>query len=270
MCNICNQSSCNGCMTSILNNQSSVIPNPLCTPPCGPVIGCPDIVFSQCVIYSGANLNCTGINTNDNLTVALGKINAQICGISPPSGYCTVQVDGNDTCCGYLYPKIQTSTLNKSINNVGGCESIQLDEKPWTFQNVGYLNGFTTPSAFPTPLNTISPNTPSTTPVAYGVRTGYPVVPNLLEVRWKGEMLTQFFTPANGLVNVLAFQIPVSIAPTTPKYYTGTAIDSSGIYTVVYSILINTDGKVYINTGPSFVDRNIQIIIPFDGLNYVK
>ena len=38
---------------------------------------CPVILSSTCVFYEGANLVYTGINTNDNLEIALQKIDAK-------------------------------------------------------------------------------------------------------------------------------------------------------------------------------------------------
>jgi hypothetical protein len=41
-------------------------------------IGCPDIIDSSCVFYTGQNLLYTGINTNDTIQTSLQKIDAKI------------------------------------------------------------------------------------------------------------------------------------------------------------------------------------------------
>ena len=40
---------------------------------------CPVILDAQCVFYEGANLVCTGVNTNDSLQVVIEKFNEKIC-----------------------------------------------------------------------------------------------------------------------------------------------------------------------------------------------
>ena len=45
---------------------------------CGDDCG-PNIQNSKCVVYTGPNLSCSGIETNDSLETALQKIDEQIC-----------------------------------------------------------------------------------------------------------------------------------------------------------------------------------------------
>jgi hypothetical protein len=40
---------------------------------------CPVILDAQCVFYEGANLVCTGINTNDNLQTVIQKLDQKVC-----------------------------------------------------------------------------------------------------------------------------------------------------------------------------------------------
>jgi hypothetical protein len=54
--------------------------NPFCSTPT-----CPIFLNSTCVFYQGANLVCTGINTNETLESALIKINDKICTLSTPN-----------------------------------------------------------------------------------------------------------------------------------------------------------------------------------------
>ena len=259
MCN-CNNLSCSQCQMGILNNQSSIIPNPLCAPNCPPIIGCTDPVYTNCVYYTGGNLLCSGGNTGEGLNIILSKLDTQICGLTPPSGTCTVQVDANDTCCGYLNDKIQTTTLVKTINNSGGCESIQIEDRAWLFTNVNYSNGYSTPIAI------------GYSPVRYGVRNGYPTTTNLLEVRLHGQLTTPTFSSASPLSNSLAFSIPPSVAPSTNKFFNGIALGNSATATYAYFIVVKTNGEIRISVNriTGGAGDPTQIIIPFDGINYIK
>lgn len=44
---------------------------------------CPDYPNANCVVYSGANLTCLGVKTNDRLSAILAKIDEAVCSISP-------------------------------------------------------------------------------------------------------------------------------------------------------------------------------------------
>jgi len=44
---------------------------------------CPDYPNANCIVYSGANLTCLGVKTNDRLSVILAKIDEAVCSISP-------------------------------------------------------------------------------------------------------------------------------------------------------------------------------------------
>lgn len=52
--------------------------------------GCGSTIIASCVFYTGGNLGCTGINTNDNLDTILQKIDTQVCSII--GNYATYQM----------------------------------------------------------------------------------------------------------------------------------------------------------------------------------
>ena len=233
-----------------MNQQSSIISTPLCAPICTPNLGCADPIYTQCTYYTGNNLLCSGIFTGDDLTTALGKIDAQICSLIPASGKCTVQVDANDTGCGYLNDKIQTTTLVKSINNPNSFESLQLEDRPWLFQNVTLQGGAVTPAGV------------NFSPVRVGTRQGYPTTNNLLEVRFHGQLVAP--NTVNGPVTI--FTLPPSIRPLTTKYYNGYSnLNPNSL--ALYFIVIYPTGAVTLLTSPA--DSN-SVIVPFDGINFVK
>jgi hypothetical protein len=70
---------------------------------CPPSSGnpCPSYPLAKCISYTGSNLLCTGIKTNDRLDVILGKIDDVICSISPGTTYIQagtgIDVDGTGT-----------------------------------------------------------------------------------------------------------------------------------------------------------------------------
>jgi len=74
-------SCCNG--NSILNKIPSLIGAPVCVPACPPSgYGCADIIFSDCVTYTGPNLTCVSGNTGDTLTQVLINTNTAVCNSS--------------------------------------------------------------------------------------------------------------------------------------------------------------------------------------------
>lgn len=114
-------------------------------PACPALTVCADIITSQCVVYNGANLDCSSVSTNDPLNTVISKLDALICSAIPPSGACTVKINSNDTCCGYLENKIVSDTL--TITSVDGpipnCKYLTIEERCWTFTNVAPSCGST-------------------------------------------------------------------------------------------------------------------------------
>ena len=58
------------------NNQCNEVSN----------CGCPVLLKSDCVFYSGATTSCLGIQTNATLTSVIQAFDAKICTLTPPSG----------------------------------------------------------------------------------------------------------------------------------------------------------------------------------------
>lgn len=73
---------CPTCKESILNQTESLIGQTQCNDPCPQDIACEDIIPSNCVFYSGVNLQCSGIVYGDILTNALQKIEQKLCNVS--------------------------------------------------------------------------------------------------------------------------------------------------------------------------------------------
>lgn len=265
MCSNPNCNGCNKCQNSILNNQSSIIPSPLCAPTCLPVTGCEDTFPSNCVIYYGPNLSCTGILTNDNIAIALSKINSSICSIAPSGVNCNIYASCTDPCPSALVNKITSNTLSVTLNTNGitSCQTVDIEDNPWNFTNLSPRSGFTTPSSA------------GYSQVRFGVRTNYPTTNNLLEVRFHGQVQTTSFITIISNTSpsqpVLVFQLPSSAYyPTTNKYYSGITFSIIGSPVVIYyTIIIYTSGIVGIYCF-SLYDGLIQAIIPFDGINYIK
>lgn len=68
-------SDCQNCDSGSISLTGTWFSNNSCTPTdCGD-----DTINSLCVIYNGANLACSGVNSGDSLEVALQKIDEQIC-----------------------------------------------------------------------------------------------------------------------------------------------------------------------------------------------
>jgi len=236
---------CTTC-NSIINQQTSCIGSPLCVSPCNPDFGCVDIINTGCVFYNGTNLN-----------TVLAAINSELCTQSVSGDTCRVKVSNSDACCDYLGNKIVSNTLNVSIltNNITNCQSVDIEDKPWTFTNVNYLNGFTTPTQV------------GYSSARYGIKTGYPTTTNLAEIRFHGQMLTPSIAGV-GLVTV-SFNLPLSLAPSTNKYINGIAFSTTNDIAIPYSLIINSNGQVgFICNG--VVDRIIQLIVPLDNITYIK
>lgn len=127
--------SCPTCKESILNQTESLIGQTQCNDPCPQDIACVDIIPSNCVFYSGPNLSCPSLNINygDTITVALNKIFQTVC----QSGGPTVAVTSVDTCPGYLFSKVTSSSLAITVTTPGGCEKLNIEEGCPDWKNVG-------------------------------------------------------------------------------------------------------------------------------------
>lgn len=129
-------SNCPTCKESIFSQTKSLIGETQCTQPCPPEITCEDFIASNCVYYSGATLSCpsgsVSVNYNDTITVALNKMFQLLC---QNTSSCTTKITADDTCCGYLFDKITSSSLNLTVvTNNSGCKQLNIEEKcrTWT------------------------------------------------------------------------------------------------------------------------------------------
>lgn len=129
--------SCPTCKESILNQTKSLILETKCNQPCPQDIACEDIIPSNCVFYSGPNLSCPSgsvtVNYGDTITVALDKMFQLICQSTDSN---TVAVTSADTCPGYLFSKVTSSSLAITVTNPGGCEKLNIEEGCFTWNNV--------------------------------------------------------------------------------------------------------------------------------------
>jgi len=62
---------CPNCKDPILNNTGSIIGNSKCNPVCPESIGCPDIISSGCVEYTGADVIIPSIPAGTNLNTVI-------------------------------------------------------------------------------------------------------------------------------------------------------------------------------------------------------
>lgn len=264
MCS-CGNPSCNNCsqcQVSILNNQSSIIASPICTPICPTIQGCTDIVYTNCIQYTGPNLSCIGVFNGYNLNAVIASINTTICNTQPPSGWCNVYASCTDPCPSGLVNKITSSTLNVNLstNGITSCQTVQIEDKPWVFYNSILNTGFITPTGS------------NFSPLRFGVKCGYPttgspncnttITTSYLEVRFHGQVqVNSTFTIAPQVV----FTLPLQYRPPTTKYYSGyTNLNPSSVGP--YFIVIYPNGNITLQTA---IINESNCIIPFDGINYI-
>jgi len=131
-------SNCPTCKESILSQTESLIGKTQCTQPCPPEITCVDIIPSNCVFYSGSTLSCpsgsTSVNYGVTITEALNTMYQLLC---QNSTSCTAKITAGDNCCGYLFDKFSSSSLDiTTVTNEAGCQTLNIEEKCWTWNTV--------------------------------------------------------------------------------------------------------------------------------------
>jgi|SRR6187402_3844152 len=125
---------CKDCK-SIVSRTKSVIGETNCNSDCPTDVTCEDILPSNCVFYSGANLSCSGVVYGESLTSALIKLDAKIC--ESASSGCLFKISSNDTCCGYFQTKILTGAgIVFTVANEGGCETLTISEGCYTWTDI--------------------------------------------------------------------------------------------------------------------------------------
>lgn len=142
-------SNCPTCKESILSQTPSLIGQTQCTQTCPPDITCVDIIPSNCVFYSGPTLSCpsgsTSVNYGVTITEALNTMYQLLC---QNSTSCTAKITAGDTCCGYLFDKFSSSSLNiTTVTNEAGCQTLNIEETCYTWTelttgNLGLASGW--------------------------------------------------------------------------------------------------------------------------------
>lgn len=121
-------SHCTDCNDSILNGQVSLIPDPVCHDNCGTETPCEGIgTYTNCVTMNNA-LTCIGSISGVTLSSVLTMLDTKLCQVI--TGKCTVSIDANDTCCGYLGDKLIAGTgvtITKNITTTAsGCKNLTI------------------------------------------------------------------------------------------------------------------------------------------------
>lgn len=109
--------SCTNCKDKILNGTPTLIGNTKCNGDCPEQIGCTDPIPSECVFFSGAGLECYGVQYGDSITKVIQTFNKNL----------GVRVSDSDTCCGYLPDKLVSDTITISTDTVNGCQVVRLE-----------------------------------------------------------------------------------------------------------------------------------------------
>jgi hypothetical protein len=127
-------SHCTDCNDSILNGQVSLIPDPVCHNNCGTETPCEGIgTYTNCVTMNNA-LTCIGSISGVTLSSVLTMLDTKLCQVI--TGKCTVSIDANDTCCGYLGDKLIAGTgvtITKNIATASsGCKTLTISTNPET------------------------------------------------------------------------------------------------------------------------------------------
>ena len=133
---------CKDCRNGIINGQESLIGNPECHDNCGSETDCEGIqTYSDCVGVNPA-LGCIDTPANTSLSDVLVALDTKLCQTQQSS--CTVSVDANDTCCGYLGDKLITGTgvtITKNIATASsGCKTLTISTSCFTWNNITFSN----------------------------------------------------------------------------------------------------------------------------------
>ena len=233
-------SNCPTCKESILSQTPSLIGKTQCTSNCPEDITCVDIIPSNCVFYSGATLSCpsgsTSVVYGDTVTVALNKMYQLICQNSTSN---TVQVTANDTCYGYLFNKITSTSLDITVSNPGACEKLKIEEKCRTWTAANLLNGFV--------------NFPSGQPVEYSSI-------KACSVKLRGRFYRTTVTAGTHLI----FKLPLNKAPLYPRFFS-VLTTSSVLPTGLAFVTVATNGDVSLNYFPLAAG---SVIVSLDGIEF--
>lgn len=239
--------SCKDCKKGYIEGQKSLISSPKCNGDCPEDVGCPFPVYTNCIIYSGPDLSCLGVNNGDDFSVALANLETLCENSTGNSNACKVSINSDDTCCGYLSDKIASDTLDiTTVTSGRNCLSLKVEEKLWTFNAITPLNGWI--------------NQPGFVAAQIAVKND--------EVRFRGQI--QFNSNLHTSPTTV-FNLAASARPSVNLQFNYVARDTYGVNTWLVSITIETTGAVKFSTirlGSTSTDLGIRVSLDF--LNYVK
>lgn len=231
-------SECKDCRDSILNSQSTTISTPSCQDECSSDVSCEGIsTYSSCVEVNVA-LSCIDSDSGANLSDVLTDLDTKICQTQTEN--CTVKIDANDTCCGYLANKITVDTgITKTINDLDGCKNIELSISCPVWNNAVLQSKWTNKSSDFQSLQ-------------YSTEVG-------CIVRVRGVIKNPSFNNTYIWVTTLPY------APLKKRVYGGFMyLDTiSGTYKAG-AITIDTDGKLYVSINGSGNYQTVPIELTFE------
>ena len=252
---------CPTCKESILNQTPSLIGQTQCNDPCPQEVTCEDFIASDCVFYSGQNLACPSGQTNiayqDSVTQAIQTLHGLICNINSSN---IVGVTANDSCPGYLSTKIISSSLTVSVTNPGFCESLSIEEKCFTWNNV---------------------NLPSTSDGTFKAGWGNPTDPTIQKVQYSNAKACSIklrgtagynsgtnVLPSNGII----FKLPAGFRPLKSRRFSVNIIayNPNNIPILLPCfIFIQPSGDVLFFTFIGSTNLNLkQLDVSLDGIEF--
>jgi len=206
-------------------------------------IGCPDIIDSSCVFYTGQNLLYTGINTNDTIQTSLQKIDAKIQSVLANS---TLQ--GSGTANRIAKWAASTNLTNSNITDDGTTVTIT---SAATISGVAILNNILT-------INKVLPSGST----IFKINSGASFLGSQFEFQNfldAGVLKIGYFGNAGNRIEIDGGSN--NIAPTI-KFY-----EKIGSSAPTLNAWINSNtlgGFTYFNAGNVIIGNNINSIYKFD------
>lgn len=226
---------CKDCRDSILNNQDTTIPSPICQGDCPEDVSCEGIgTYSDCVEVNVA-LDCINTEVGDNLSTVLQAVDEKLCQSTRNTR--TVKVSSNDCGCGYLENKLSQGTgitITKVTQSPSGCQTLQISQNPGTL----VWNNFTLSSSLTTIPNVQIPQ--YSNPDALG------------RVYFRGSFtFSGTFNPGN-IIN-FSSSLPVGSRPLAIRFCTG------GYYRYAFNntTMLVSPTLVYFYTNGGIAVKNI-------------
>ena len=235
---------CTDCKQSIFDDGSSKIPAPVCVDNCPEDVNCNGVTLASACVYVNVALNCAETSVNQDLTTVLQALDAKACQNTTDS--CLLKVDTDDQCCGTLNGKLAVGTgLTKTVTTDRNfCKTLTLnldcpDWKPVTYNSSSKVRN----------------NSWGYQNVEYSTVVG-------CKVKIRGvAKVTSYIYPNDYTTYV--FQLPVNHRPLAKRLFGG-FITQDGANYRPYSIVVDTDGKIYINISASGTYDKIPFEITFE------